>query len=187
MNSKASSDRRSAILSAAMQTIGAYGYRRTSMEQIAHACGLSRPALYQMFAGKAALYRALVEDMTSQALIEAEEALSGGEALEERFSNMLLACVVRPMRLLAALPHGAELLSIKQDVAGDLLSQWDDDIVDRIAGTLMERENLAPDQAHDIAISIMLQVDGLKAREPNIEALAAGCERIARVAAAAST
>lgn len=187
MNPARETERRTKILAAAMQAVGTYGYRRTSMEEIARACGMSRPALYQMFSGKADIYRALVEDLTDQALADAREALAADGSLEDRLNEVLLRAVVRPMRMVAALPHGAELLSIKAEVAGDLFRDWDDAMVDAIAESLVERDDFAPDMAQDIGISVMLHVEGLKAREPSIDMLIAGCERIARVAAAAAS
>ena len=53
--------RREAVLAAAMATFERYGYRRTSMETLAEAAGMSRPALYQYFRNKEAIFREMTQ------------------------------------------------------------------------------------------------------------------------------
>lgn len=50
------------ILAAARHLFMAHGYRAVSTRQIAEACGLTQPALYHHFAGKEALYVAILRD-----------------------------------------------------------------------------------------------------------------------------
>ncbi|WP_328375615.1 helix-turn-helix domain-containing protein [Micromonospora zamorensis] len=51
--------RRHRVLKAARVTFARYGYRRTSMEAIAQAADMSRPALYQHLSNKEAVFRDL--------------------------------------------------------------------------------------------------------------------------------
>jgi AcrR family transcriptional regulator len=67
-------DRHGQILAAALGVFGRYGYRRTSMELIAEAAGLSRPALYQYFAGKEEIFRAMGEQAVARLIAQAEAA-----------------------------------------------------------------------------------------------------------------
>ncbi|MEO1613491.1 MAG: helix-turn-helix domain-containing protein, partial [Pseudomonadota bacterium] len=52
------SDRRARILESAVGVFGRYGFKRCSMEDIAEAAGMSRPALYQHFKNKTEIFRA---------------------------------------------------------------------------------------------------------------------------------
>ena len=52
---------REAILDGAFRRFAHYGYRRTSLHDIAEESGLSRPALYYYFRNKEDVFRALVE------------------------------------------------------------------------------------------------------------------------------
>jgi AcrR family transcriptional regulator len=52
---------RDAIVTAAVPVFGRHGYAKTSMDLLARAAGLSRPALYQYFANKADVFRAVAE------------------------------------------------------------------------------------------------------------------------------
>ena len=48
------------ILQAATEVFGTYGYKKTSMQDIADALDISRPALYQYYKNKEAVFLALV-------------------------------------------------------------------------------------------------------------------------------
>jgi AcrR family transcriptional regulator len=52
--------RREQVLGAALATFARYGYRKTSMEDVARAADISRPGLYFLFASKQNLFRAAV-------------------------------------------------------------------------------------------------------------------------------
>ena len=62
--------RQDAILDAAFGVFAAYGYRRTTMEDIARACGMSRTALYLHFRNKDDIFRSLTERYLDQALTD---------------------------------------------------------------------------------------------------------------------
>lgn len=78
-------DRRTAVLDAALTTFARYGYRRTSMEEVAQAARISRPGLYFLFSSKAGLFRAAAERAVGRDLTAAEEALADlGRPLADR-------------------------------------------------------------------------------------------------------
>ncbi len=55
-----------AILEAAFQTFFQYGVKRATMDDIARAAGMSRPALYLVYRNKADIFRACVIAMTEE-------------------------------------------------------------------------------------------------------------------------
>ncbi|MCI2421399.1 TetR/AcrR family transcriptional regulator [Saccharopolyspora sp. K220] len=59
MSSSAREDdpKRSAVLAAAVEVFGWYGFQKMSMEAVAKAAGISRPGLYPQFPNKEQLYR----------------------------------------------------------------------------------------------------------------------------------
>ena len=57
--------KRGAILKAAFEVFITYGFRKTSMDDIARAAGMSRPGLYQLFANKTDIFRALVREIAT--------------------------------------------------------------------------------------------------------------------------
>lgn len=75
-------ERRETVLESALGTFARYGYRKTSMEQVARAARISRPGLYFLFSSKEALFRAAVEralqrdvEAVAAAVAETDQAL----------------------------------------------------------------------------------------------------------------
>jgi AcrR family transcriptional regulator len=58
--SRNESGRREHVLGAALETFARYGYKKTSMEDVAQAADISRPGLYFLFTSKQQLFRAAV-------------------------------------------------------------------------------------------------------------------------------
>lgn len=67
---------REPILAAAVELFRAHGFAGTSMQDIATAAGLSRPALYYHFKNKEEILRSLVEDVTVRTQREATRIAS---------------------------------------------------------------------------------------------------------------
>lgn len=101
--------RRDAILEAALASFLHYGYRRTSLEEIARGAGLSRTGLYHHFRSKQAIFRASVEALYARSLAEAERAARAGGPLEPRLRALLEAKLARFYELLHRSRHGDEL------------------------------------------------------------------------------
>ena len=68
-------DRRDAVLAAALETFVRHGYRKTSMDDVARAGRISRPGLYFLFASKQDLFAAALGRALEQDLLAAERAL----------------------------------------------------------------------------------------------------------------
>jgi AcrR family transcriptional regulator len=73
--------RRQQILDAALEVFMRYGYRRSTMEDIAREVGLSRPTLYLSFPGREAVFRAVVEAGQHRLLKDVETALLAAGSL----------------------------------------------------------------------------------------------------------
>jgi AcrR family transcriptional regulator len=99
------------VLEAALRVFARYGFRRTSMADVAAEAGVSRPALYQWFANKEALFRAVGEYLAEEALKAAAAAWPPGKAPLDGIQNAILAKDLPLLRLLSS-PHGAELMSV---------------------------------------------------------------------------
>jgi AcrR family transcriptional regulator len=116
------------ILSAAENVFARFGYRRASMSQIAEEAGLTRQALYHHYAGKEALFRAVVEQLHELAYeaeaaagLEQEQAGAGladilAAQIGARF-RYLLECVEES-------PQAEELLSEHQLQTRDLYQSF---------------------------------------------------------------
>ena len=72
------------VTAAALSVFGRYGYQRASMDLIAKAAGISRPALYQHFRGKDDIFRAAGERIADELISAAETAATADAPTADR-------------------------------------------------------------------------------------------------------
>src|ERR1700751_2507153 len=82
--------RRQEILRGAIRTFARYGYRKTSMDDVAHDAGVSRPGLYFLFSNKKVLFEAAVRQLLDEALEQTRAALQGpDEPIDRRIADAI--------------------------------------------------------------------------------------------------
>src|ERR1700730_15462523 len=90
------SARQEQVLSVALEVFGRFGFRKTSMDEVARSADISRQGLYLYFASKEALFRAAVRQELDSALAEASHCLDDEHvALEDRVVTALDAWMGR--------------------------------------------------------------------------------------------
>src|SRR5580698_9381573 len=82
--------RQEALLEAAVGVFARYGFRKTSMDEVARAAGVSRQGLYLQFADKEALFRQAVTYKLSRQLRAAIAELSKEQSTFE--ARLIAAC-----------------------------------------------------------------------------------------------
>ncbi|KHQ49978.1 MULTISPECIES: TetR/AcrR family transcriptional regulator [Mameliella] len=172
-----------AILTAALAVMCQYGYRRTSMGDIAQAAGMSRPALYQHFQGKEDIARRMVEVYFDTAARAVSQALAGTGSVEDLLARGLAAKTGPMVRDMLDSPHGAELLDVKDSHAREVVAAG----TARLTGVFADwlaREAAAgrvrlDGTAEEVAVLILGALDGIK-RPPYAQFVEAR-ERLAHV------
>ena len=116
--------RRAHVISVAFDVVTRYGFKRTTMDDLAKAAGMSRPALYLLYKNKTDVYRACIEDFIKVTQGHASACFDTNDSPAEQATNALIVGIILPMRKILDTPHGVELLEMKEIVAGDLAHQW---------------------------------------------------------------
>lgn len=133
-------DRRAALLTAAIGVFARYGFRKTSMDEVARAAGLSRQGLYGHFATKDALFREAVRFLLESSLGAGARALAGDGAapLEEALLDAFDAAYGPFLGSdgLSGSPHLGELLEAAQALLGDLIATAEQDFKAAVARRL---------------------------------------------------
>src|ERR1700754_2001275 len=128
------------ILDATMLVFRRHGFRRSSIEQVAEAAGLTRQALYHHFESKEALFRAVIEHVHESALAAEQEAVTAAEKEGRALADILIAgLTARLKQLLASFegsPHIEELFSEHLLQARDLYQKYGAIYAARIAETI---------------------------------------------------
>lgn len=84
--------RRAEILEAATAVFLRYGFKKTSMDEVARAAGMSRPGLYLHFPGKLELFTATVDHLIEGMLAKAQVPLNDASlSLEDRLLAAFVA------------------------------------------------------------------------------------------------
>jgi AcrR family transcriptional regulator len=126
-------DRREAVLDAAFRMFVTYGFKRTTMGDIADAAGISRPALYLIFKNKNDIFRAKFLAMLGQVFAGVASAFDSPEPFVTRLVAAALAGTILPLKSIMDTPHGAELFDVKQEIAEDLGKLWFTRLEDALA------------------------------------------------------
>ncbi len=153
-----------------MKVFLAYGFQRSTMDDIARAAEVSRPALYLLFKNKTDIYRALAAEFLAAAREKARAALEADVPLPARIGAMLKGALDL-LQPLEESPHGAEILDMQSSLAGDIIEEWRVEMVDLIAeaiekdaranGVDLQARGLSP---RVVAGMLMDALDGMKAR-----------------------
>src|SRR5262245_8323399 len=98
--------KRARILDGAMKVFLTYGYQRVTMEDIARAADISRPALYLLFKNKADIYRAIGAALLERSAASAEEELAKEGSFVERMMAAVERALIGMMKAIMDSPHG---------------------------------------------------------------------------------
>jgi AcrR family transcriptional regulator len=128
------------ILDATMLVFRRHGFRRSSIEQVAEAAGLTRQALYHHFESKEALFRAVIERVHESAIAAEDAAISDAEQAGSGFADILVAGMTARMRTVIASfdgsPHIEELYSEHLVHGRDLYQKYAAVYADRLVATI---------------------------------------------------
>jgi TetR/AcrR family transcriptional regulator len=91
INNHADSATRQHLLQAALRSFARYGYAGTSVRQIVHEAGVTKPSLYYYFADKAGLFQAVVERAHDERYELMREAARRGRTVGEKLEEIVAA------------------------------------------------------------------------------------------------
>jgi TetR/AcrR family transcriptional regulator, regulator of autoinduction and epiphytic fitness len=136
--------RRAAILDAALQVFGQYGYRRTSMDDVAREADIAKGTIYLSFASKEEVFQALSERLSQRMLAGAEAASRRPGTTADKLAAMHAAWFGTYAETISRSPHAAELLDAKHrlsaDLAADAASRYKRLVRDVLAAAAAARE-----------------------------------------------
>jgi AcrR family transcriptional regulator len=130
--SERSDARHCALLDAAAGVFARFGFRKTSMDDIARAANVSRQGLYLLFSNKEELFRRTLEYALMQQLTAATAALSRvGETLD---ACLIAACEEWSGRYVGMLgADSADLMCASTSLAGITLEQYENQFENALA------------------------------------------------------
>jgi len=114
------SEKEQLIVAAAFERFARYGFRRTSLGDIAREAGISRPAVYLHFPNKQAIFRAAASVMHARALEAAAKAALAEGGIEVRIARILAAKLGSFFEIAHGSAHVGEILDENSRLCGDI-------------------------------------------------------------------
>jgi AcrR family transcriptional regulator len=169
-------EKKTRILEAAESVFLRFGFRRTTMGDIASAAGVSRPALYLLFCNKEELFEAVLHAHVARTLGEIRQGLAAHPTPEEQLRFAFELWAVRPFGLLAASREAGEPihagLAFAKEAIDQAIAAFETDLVTILAplGATAPARALPPEQ---IARVLTRAVHGFKESATSPEELRA--------------
>lgn len=115
--------RRAAILNAALKLFSQYGYRRTSIDDIAREAEIAKGTVYLSFKSKEEIFRALSESLIERTEADVKTARAAIGTIEQRLVAVLEAKLGFLFETVFQSAHAAELMDSKNRLSADLFAQ----------------------------------------------------------------
>jgi TetR/AcrR family transcriptional regulator len=152
-------ERLAVILDAAYACFTRHGMRRTTMDDIARAAGISRAGVYQYVRNKEDAFRRLVERLTGEVLARARAAAAQDGPLTDRLTAVLAAKLALTVQVWKDSPaHAAELLGSESRHGAAEIEAYDTAMRTLVAGMLPGGRRAAT----DLAAVLLALVRGLE-------------------------
>lgn len=104
------------IAKAGLAQFAKFGMRKTTMQDVADAAGISRQTLYNRVPGKDELLRLVAQHYFHDSIQRCAEAVAGVETLEGALDLMIAHFAVEPWRTIKAMPEAEEIEMATHDV-----------------------------------------------------------------------
>jgi AcrR family transcriptional regulator len=160
--------KREAIFDAALALFGRYGFRRTSIDDIARSAGVAKGTVYLHVDTKEALFRTLSESLLARVVADARRAAAAPGEIGGRLTAILEAKFAFFHDLLQGSPHAGELLDSKNRLCADVFARGDAAYLRVLAGAVADaarRGALRPRRhglgAEDVARMLMAGAHGI--------------------------
>ena len=161
--------KRTSILDAAARVFAQYGFKRTTMSDIADAGGVSRPALYLMFDNKEHLFRELAGYRVELALHNAKAELVTNRVVTTRFINAIKTFEKTYTEPVANSPHGDELIDVNRNLAADIMTKGRADLILALVKLLKNADKSDEVSFQNISLThkgfvelLLSSIDGIK-------------------------
>ena len=162
------------IIEAATSVFLRYGFRRSTMGDLAEAAGISRPSLYLRFCNKEKLFEAVLQEVATRTLDEIRAGLAQQETPSEQLRFAFECWAVKPFKLMQGSPDARDLTSCSLAFAEPVKSQSMTafeallvPILQRLPGFRGQTETALGRVAHVLTLS----VHGFKAEAKDSEEL----------------
>ena len=159
-----------------------YGFRKTSMDDIATAVGLSRQAIYKRYGNKEALFKTVVDASVIQFFANAREALTQPDkSIHERIFDSCNCSTGKYIDKMRSSPHSSEVIAMADSESSDLMDEYDAAYQETMAELLLNEKVFTDKEAANDAVSVLHYASkGLFHEAKNQKEYTDGMDRVIR-------
>ncbi len=150
------------LLGAAFDSFARYGFKRTTMADVAAGAGMSRPAVYLRVANKDELLCQVAAALLADSLERARAAAAANAPAAARLDGVLQAKLDMTLDLAAHSAHAVELLDAYHRLAAAESVSYIAEVRELAAGVLRDA-GADPARCADLAAALIAAVVGLEA------------------------
>ncbi len=143
--------RQAAVLAAALKVFFQFGYRKTSMEDVALAAEVSRQTLYLQFHNKELLFRAALEYLTEQMLVSIRRLAGNRNDPVDQTLMGVFEVLCGDLLAGSSQINIAELLVVARAQDESIVSRFEADVLSVIAKILRQAGTAARWKGHGIS------------------------------------
>lgn len=189
MEQTSTDPRQQVILEAAWHAFATYGFRKTSMDDIAQRAGMSRPALYQHYKNKNDIFRSLAQHHYDAAAKAVDAALNGEGDLGTRIEQAFVAQGGKVAEAMLSSTHGRELLETGGVAAADIVARGEAHLTfvyaQWLADQAARRAIRLSGHSTDLAATLTAALKGIKTAAPDYPTYRKQIAALARIVATA--
>jgi AcrR family transcriptional regulator len=163
----------------ALGVFAQYGFRKTSVGDVASAVGLSRQSLYKKFGSKEELFQTIIEEYSEEVGLQALDILEDKTSVSKsRILRALDTIIGQHVDLMRNSVHGAELVQMGEQVMSAVGKGIMPQVMLKIADVILEtHENRSKEQAEDDAFILYTLAKGLSLTVSNYTEYKSGITR----------
>jgi len=163
-----------------LNVFASYGFRKSSMEELAKAAEVSRQTLYKRFKNKEAVLDWAVNGYTQEARLRVTSVLKNEEmTISECLFNAFSCSIGDAVPLLRESPHGAEIMDLGTESLKRSNPNFHDDFEKEIADFLVDRNVCKTKEiASDITFVLHMASKGLLLKSSTREEFISGLNRV---------
>lgn len=171
------SEKADRVLEAARRVFVRYGFRRVTMQEIAHEAGMSRPALYLIFPNKEEIFLAAIREITDQNRQRIRAGLAEHATLEAKLRFAFEVWTVETYALMESSPDAKELidcvLGFARETFRQVTAEFEKMLAEVIAPSIPRGKMRSPHSAQEIARLLSASTHGFKESATGVDDLRA--------------
>ena len=139
-----------------------YGYKKTSLDDVANAVNVSRQTLYQRYKNKETLFRLSVEATFANSIKQCRRVLSEETLpLEEKIFRIFDVSCGQYVEVFKTSAHANELMDITHSLVGDFVREQQENFVEIVAQILDEASSKQNADSKKIAETLYYTSKGI--------------------------